>query len=369
MPASLAPGVYIEELTTLPAIVGVPTSVAGFIGVSQRGPAPALLSSLAKFRQAYPHASQFLSLAVEGFFGNGGTQCYVATIAPNDPLKIALDALAAVKLQLLCCPDESIVPQAASLLAAHCEQMKDRFCILQSPQAVIPDVSHNVPVNSSYAAYYYPWLSVPSNGGSVTIPPGGHVAGVYARTDAQHGVHSAPSGTGVTLTGVTGLSATISTTESGLLTTRGINVIRTFPGDGIFVWGTRTTSQNQEWLYVPVRRFLIFVEQSLQAGLQGAVFEPNGPALWMNIRATIDSFLRSQWAAGALYGATPDQAFSIRCDHTTMTQSDIDAGRVIVQVGLSPLRPVLIVQLGPAAPPQPNELVLLKITVQLKPKP
>lgn len=194
------------------------------------------------------------------------------------------------------------------------------------------------------------------------------MAGVYARTDTQHGVHSAPSGTGATLTGVTGLSANISEAEDELLNPRGINVIRTFPGTGILVWGLRTTSQEQQWLYVPVRRFLIFVEQSLQAGLQGAVFEPNGSTLWMNIRATIDSFLRSQWAAGALSGATPDQAFSIRCDHTTMTQSDIDAGRVIVQVGLSPLRPALIVQLGPA-PPQPNELVLLKITIQLKSKP
>ena len=370
MPTSLAPGVYIEELPTLPAIAGVPTSVAGFIGVSERGPAPALLSSLAEFRQAYPHASQFLSLAVEGFFSNGGTKCYAATIAPSDPLKVALDALAAVKLQVLCCPDESMVPQAAPLLAAHCEQMKDRFCILQSPQPMIPEATHNVPVHSAYAAYYYPWLSVSSNGGSVTIPPGGHIAGVYARTDAQHGVHAAPSGTGATLNGVTGLSANVDSAEGELLTTKGINAIRSFPGQGILVWGARTTSQDQEWQYIPVRRFLIFVEQSLQAGLQGAVFEPNGPTLWMKIRATIDSFLRNQWAAGALLGATPDQAFSIRCDHTTMTQSDIDAGRVIVLVGLAPVRQSVIVLAGMAPPPTPpSELMLLKITVQLNPHP
>lgn len=348
-------------------IQNVPTNVAGFIGVSQPGPKPALLTSLAEFRQAYPNPSQFLSLAVEGFFANGGSQCYVATISAHDPFQTALDALGKVKLQLLCCPDESLVPGAASLMAAHCEQLKDRFCILQSPQPVIAGATHQPPVHSAFAAYYYPWISILSNGASVTIPPGGHVAGVYARTDAKSGVHTAPSGTNAALTGVTGVSANISTAEDELLNPRGINVIRSFPGTGILVWGVRTTSQDQEWLYVPVRRFLIFVEQSLQAGLQGAVFEPNSPDLWMSIRATIDSFLRSQWAAGAFSGATPDQAFSIRCDHTTMTQSDIGAGRVIVQVGLSPLRPPLV-KSGLAAL-QPNELILLKITVQLQPHP
>src|ERR1700739_1874745 len=232
MPASLVPGVYIEELPVLPAIPGGPPSVGGFMGFSDRGPAPALLTSVAEFRQAYPHASQFLSLAVQGFFGNGGTKCYVATIAPADPLKIALDALATVKLQLLCCPDESLIPNAASVLLAHCEKMKDRFSILQAPQPVIPASSHNVPVHSAYTAYYYPWLSVVSNGVSVTIPPGGHVAGVYARNDIQHGVQNPPSGTGLPLVGVTGLSANISDAEGETLVPRGINVIRTFPITG-----------------------------------------------------------------------------------------------------------------------------------------
>jgi len=369
MPAPLAPGVYIEELPVLPAIQGVPTSVAG-IGVSERSPAPALLTSVAEFRQAYPHASQFLSLAVQGFFGNGGKKCYVATIAPTDPLKTALDALATVKLQLLCCSDESLVPNAASLMAAHCEKMKDRFCILQSPQPVIPDASHNVPVHSAYAAYYYPWISVLDNGVSVTIPSGGHVAGIYARNDIQHGIQNPPSGTGLPLIGVTGLSASISDAESETLVPRGINVIRSFPGTGILVWSSRTTSQDQAWKYVSIRRFIIFVEQSLQAGLQGAVFEPNGPNLWMNIRAAINSFLLIQWTAKALFGATPDQAFAVRCDDTTMTKSDIDAGRVIVQVGLSALPPSVTVTVGPGPfPPPPIQSVLLKITVQLKPQP
>src|ERR1051326_935712 len=269
MPAPLAPGVYIEEIpTVLHAIQGVATSVAGFIGVSQRGPAPALFTSFAEFRQAFPNASQFLSLAVQGFFSNGGKNCYVTTIAAADPLEIALDALAAVKLQLLCFPDESLVPNAASLMAAHCEQMKDRFCILQSPQPVLPDATHQVPVHSAFAAYYYPWLSVLNNGVSVTVPPGGHVAGVYARTDAQHGVHTAPAGAGAALTGVIGLSANLSDSQGQLLNSKGIDVIRNFPGDGILVWGARTTSLDPEWLFVSVRRFMIFIEQSIQSGLQ-----------------------------------------------------------------------------------------------------
>ena len=339
----------------LPPIQNVPTNVVGFIGVSQPGPTPGLLTSLAEFREAYPNPSQFLSLAVEGFFANGGSQCYVATISAADPFQNALDALAEVKLQLLCCPDESLVPNAASLMAAHCEQMKDRFCILQSPQPVIPSATHQVPVHSAFAAYYYPWISVLSNGVSVTIPPGGHLAGVYARTDANHGVHIAPSGTNATLTGVTGLSANINTVEGELLNPRGINVIRSFPGQGIMVWGTRTTSQDQQWLYVPIRRVMIFIEQSLQSGLQGALFEPNGPTLWMSVRATIESFLLQQWKVKALVGATAREAFSVRRDQTTMTQADIDNGSVIALVGVALLHPA--------------EFMFLRVTLKLQPQP
>jgi phage tail sheath protein FI len=355
MSSPLVPGVYIEELPLLPAIKGVPTSVAGFIGVSERGPVPVLLTSLAEFRQAHPNPSQFLSLAVEGFFANGGSQCYVATISADDSFQNALDALAPVKLQLLCCPDEGLVPNAASLMAVHCEQMKDRFCILQSPQPVIPEVTHQGPVQSAFAAYYYPWISVLSNGVSVTIPPAGHVAGVYARTDAQHGVHIAPAGSKATLTGVTGLSVNINTAEGELLNSRGINVIRNFPGQGNMVWGARTTSQDQEWLYVPIRRVMIFIEQSLQSGLQGALFEPNGPTLWMSVRAAIESFLLQQWKAKALVGTTAKEALSVRCDQTTMTQADIDNGSAIALVGVAMLHPA--------------EFMFLRVTLQLQPQP
>lgn len=336
----------------LPPIQGVPTGVAGFIGVSQCGPKPVLLTSFAEFRQAYPNSSQFLSLAVEGFFANGGSQCYVATISTSDPFQTALDALAEVKLQVLCCPDETLVPNAAPAMAAHCEQMKDRFCILQSPQPVIPDATHDVPVHSAYAAYYYPWISVLSNGIPISIPPGGHIAGAYARVDTQRGVHVAPAG--ITLTGVIGLSANMNDPESQLLNSGGINVIRMLPGQGTMVWGARTTSRDQEWLYVPVRRFMIFVEQSLQSGLQGALFEPNGPALWMNVRATIENFIVNQWKLGALAGATAEQAFAVHCGPTTMTQADIDAGTVIVQLGLALLRP--------------GEFIFLRVTLQLQPR-
>jgi phage tail sheath protein FI len=179
------------------------------------------------------------------------------------------------------------------------------------------------------------------------------VAGVYARTDVKSGVHTAPSGTNATLTGVVGLSANINITETDLLTDKGINVIRSFPE--IFVWGTRTTSQDQQWRYVPVRRFVIFVEQSLQSGLQGALFGPNGPALWISVRAAIESFLFNQWKAGALVGATAQEAFSVLCDQTTMTQADIDAGTVIALVGLALLHP--------------GEFMFFRVTLKLKPQP
>ena len=228
----LAPGVYIEELPAqMTPIVGVDTRTAGFIGVSQQGPAPVLVTSFAEFLTlAVLHPSQFLSLAVQGFFNNGGNRCYVVSIMPTAPLQPVLDALGALDIEILCCPDENLIANAAATLAADCENRKDRFCILQSPQPVIPDAIHQPPVHSSYAAYYYPWITVPSPGGSaVTMPPGGHVAGVYARIDTNRGVFKAPAGAEANLVGVTDLSQAVTDAQNTVLNGRGIDVIRSFP--------------------------------------------------------------------------------------------------------------------------------------------
>jgi phage tail sheath protein FI len=352
MPEYLAPGVYIEELPAQShPIQGVSTSTVGFIGVAQQAAAAAAITSFAEFERVIGNsASEKLAIAVSGFFKNGGTRCSVARIAPADALQAGLDALASEDVSILCCPDEHRFPNAAALMAAHCEQRKDRVCILQSPQPVMPEAIHDVPVHSSYAAYYYPWLTVVGRDGvtSVTVPPGGHVAGVYAQIDSQRGVWVTP--TGVPLVGVTGLSQQISSAESELVSSRGINVLRFLPGKGIQIWGARTTSQEPDWKYVNVRRLAVFIEQSLSRGLRWAVFEPNGPALWAVVRMTIEDFLLNLWKSGGLKGQKQEEAFFVRCDNTIMTQADIDLGRFVVIVGFAPVRPA--------------EFVILRITGQ-----
>ena len=352
MPEYLAPGVYVEELPAqLHPIQGVSTSTVGFIGVASRASAAVAITSFAEFQRAIGgSASGNLPLAVQGFFNNGGTRCYVTLIALADALQAGLDALAPKDISVLCCPDENRFPNAAAVMAAHCEQRKDRVCILQSPQPVIPDATHHVPVHSAYAAYYYPWLTVVGLDGvtKVTVPPGGHIAGVYARVDTQRGVWTAPAG--VPLMGVTGLSQQISSAESDLLSSRGINLLRSFPGQGNHVWGARTTSQDPDWKYVNIRRLAVFIEHSLRQGLQWAVFEPNGPALWAAVRLPIEDFLLNLWKSGGLMGPKPEGAFFVRCDNTTMTQTDIDLGRFVVIVGFAPVRP--------------SEFVILRITGQ-----
>jgi hypothetical protein len=352
MPEYLAPGVYIEELPAqLHSIQGVSTSIVGFVGVGQQASGAVAITSFAEFERAIGSSARGnLPIAVKGFFENGGTRCYVALIAPTDALQAGLDVLAPEDISILCCPDENRFANAAAVMAAHCEQRKDRVCILQSPQPVMPDATHDVPVHSSYAAYCYPWLTVAGLDGvtSVTVPPGGHVAGIYAHVDSQKGVWVAPAG--VRLIGVTGLSQQISSAESDLLSARGINVLRFFPGQGYEVWGARTTSQDLDWKYVNVRRLAIFVERSLSQGLQWAVFEPNGPTLWAAVRLRIEDFFLNVWRSGGLMGRRPEEAFFVRCDNTTMTQTDIDLVRFVVIVGLAPVRPA--------------EFVILRITGQ-----
>jgi uncharacterized protein len=349
----LAPGVYIEEVAFgAHPIEGVSTSTAGFIGAAD---GPRLLSGITSFkdfeRQAASGSSLYLSSGVRGFFDNGGQRCSVALIAATDPVEAALEALSGEPVSILCCPDENVFSNAASVMAEHCERRRDRFCILQSPQPTVPISTHLPPVRSSYAAYYHPWLIVPTSDRATTVavPPGGHVAGVYARTDIQKGVWKAPAGR---IERVTALSENITSSDVDLLVDRGIDVLRNEPIRGIVVWAARTTSSDQDWKYVNVRRLLIFIEHSLQRGLQWVVFELNGIALADIVTRAINAFLAGLWKSGALMGQTADEAYFVRCDRTTMTQDDIDNGRLIAVVGVAPVHPA--------------EFVILRITCLLQ---
>jgi phage tail sheath protein FI len=352
MPNPLAPGVYIEEVSFASHLIeGVSTSMTGFVAVTGRGPLLGPLSSFADFRSvAPPNLGVNLPLAVGGFFENRGGQCFISQIPDTDSLESGLAALDQQPVSIVCCPDDPTIPNAAAIMATHCEKRKDRICILQSNQAVAPVATLRPPVHSSYAVFYYPWITVPSLDGtsSVTIPPCGHLAGVYAEMDSARGVWNAP--TNVFLAGVTALSQDLTPAEANALNSLGIDVIQSIPARGMTVTGDRTTSQDSTYQFTAVRRLMIFLEQSISRGAQWAVFGPNGPALWVAVSSSIRNFLTRVWKMGGLKGSAPQEAFFVRCDLTTMTQNDINNGRLILVVGVAPVQPALF--------------IFLKITIQ-----
>ena len=223
----------------------------------------------------------------------------------------------------------------------HCERLRFRFAVVDPERNVnISDFQPRGAVaDSKYAALYYPWIEVsdPKTGARKVVPPGGHVLGVYARTDSERGVFKAPANE--VLRGVLALTADINDARQDVLNPRGVNAIRQFPERGIRVWGARTLTSDALWKYVSVRRLFIFLERSIYEGTQWVVFEPNDDRLWARVVDTIRLFLRTQWRLGALFGRTEQEAFFITCDRTTMTQDDILNGRLICEIGIAPVRP------------------------------
>lgn len=246
-------------------------------------------------------------------------------------------------ISIVCIPDESKFPDApdalADALVTHCENRKDRFAILQAMQSSTDIPKLRPPKATKYAAFYYPWIKIldPLTGMPILVPPGGHVAGVYARVDQEKGVHKAPANEVVN--GALGLEFNITKGEQDVLNPRGVNCIRAFPGRGILIWGARTASSDPAWKYLNVRRLFIFVEKSIELGTQWVVFEPNDEKLWARVKQTINQFLMGVWRSGALMGTTEEEAFFVKCDRTTMTQNDIDNGRLVVLVGIAPVKP------------------------------
>ena len=233
-------------------------------------------------------------------------------------------------------------PAVQLALVAHCENLGSRFAILDIPRekTKVPDVlTHRDIFDSSYAAMYNPWLQVfdPLEKRNIYIPPSGSMAGVYARSDNTRGVEKAPANEVVR--GCTGLDVQYNKGEQDILNPKGVNLIRSFSGQGIRVWGARTTSSNALWKYINVRRLFIFLEESIKAGTNWVVFEPNDERLWARVHRTIDAFLTRVWRGGALMGSSPGEAFYIDISRNTMTQDDIDNGRLICVIGVAPVKP------------------------------
>jgi len=237
-------------------------------------------------------------------------------------------------------PNATAITGLAEELITHCEGLKDRFAIFDAPVgSPAANLNPRSALETKYAAYYYPWLKVvdPDTGLLRIVPPGGHMVGIYARTDTERGVHKAPANE--TVRGAIDLEFQITKQEQDILNPRGVNVIRAFPGRGIRVWGARTLSSDPLWKYVNVRRLFNFLEESIDEGTQWVVFEPNDEKLWARVRRTITEFLTRVWRDGALMGTKPEEAFFVKVDRSTMTQDDIDNGRLVVLIGVAPVKP------------------------------
>ncbi|QEU96642.1 phage tail sheath family protein [Streptomyces kanamyceticus] len=244
--------------------------------------------------------------------------------------------------------DVASVKTATDNLIGHCERLRYRMAVVDPPaESSLSQVrAFRAAFDTSYAALYYPWMQIidptqrPDPGSApatLMLPPSGFVAGVYARSDGNRGVHKAPANEVVL--GLTKFETAVNSGRQAVLNPEGINALRFFPGRSNRVWGARTMSSDPEWRYVNVRRLFIYLEHSIDHSTQWAVFEPNNERLWRDLRQTIEDFLLVVWRTGALMGGKPEEAFFVRCDRSTMSQNDLDNGRLICEIGVAPTYP------------------------------
>jgi uncharacterized protein len=397
----LSPGVYIEEVDRgSKPIEAVGTSTVGFLGTCTKGPVnkSIFISNWTQFTNTFGdfRDSQYLAHAVYGFFNNGGTRCFITNVGAHpggldrvgggEPKKAAAPAPAGKDakgkapapapkgggdhervlngmfigedkgpnartglktfddiddISLIVAPGQHSTAIQDALLT-HCELKKDRFCVMDSPETIDMGGIDKIPKprDSKYGAYYFPWIEVyDPERGNIFVPPSGHMVGIYARVDSERGVHKAPANEIVR--GALGLKYSISRGEQDILNPKGINCIRDFSrrGRGIRVWGARTVSSDASWRYINVRRLFIMIEESIDIGLQWAVFEPNDHRLWKKITRDVSAFLYRIWRSGALFGRTPEDAFYVKCDDETNPVETIDAGQVITEIGICPVKP------------------------------
>jgi phage tail sheath protein FI len=379
MPTYLAPDIYVEEVSGgARPIEAVGTSTAGFIGVAPNPGAhlnqPVAINNWAQFGREFVaegSASTDLSQAVYGFFLNGGSRCYVVNVGPGNPIsggeqRTGIDTLEQIdEIAILAAPGY-VDAAAYDALLSHCERLQDRVAILDAP-ADVTDINLLTQVTTAqssrhsagegeagqvaglrprqsdggYGAFYFPRITVrdplaPSQ--MVSVPPSGHMAGIWARTDATRGVHKAPANEIVR--GALNVGYRLTRAEQGELNTAGVNCIRFFGREGIRVWGARTlAASSSEWRYLNVRRLFNMIKESIANSTRWIVFEPNDFTLWKSIRRDITAFLTGLWRDGALMGRTPEEAFFVKCDEETNPPDVIDAGIVVTLIGIAPVKP------------------------------
>lgn len=384
MPTYLAPDIYIEEVAGgARPIQGVGTSTAGFVGVAPNLAAHLneafAINNWMQFIREYVTegtTSTPLSHAVYGFFQNGGQRCYVVNIGKSNTIagggrsRVGLDLFDPVdEIAIVAAPGYTDAASYDAILS-HCEKLKDRVAILDAP-ALVKDINQltkvavvtksgkpaaegvpeAVPADSGlrarqsdggYGAFYFPWITVrdplAADNSMVDVAPSGHLAGIWSRSDSTRGVHKAPANEVVR--GALNVSYQLTREEQGVLNQIGVNCIRFFGREGIYVWGARTLADaSSEWRYLNVRRLFNMIEKSILNSTRWIVFEPNNESLWKSIRRDITAFLTQVWRSGALLGATPEQAFFVKCDEETNPPEVIDSGTVVTVIGLAPVKP------------------------------
>lgn len=363
------PGVYKEEAFPTP-VVELRTGVPAFLGFAAKGVvnAPEMLTLWPQFEEIFgkPLAGSYLGFAVRGFFENQGELCYVVCLddkaSPDMALSKGLDALEVIEtIDLICAPDIMRSPRSGNIaydsvdvwtmmqaaVLKHCDKLGDRFAILDSPPDVSvrnmekhPEKLRQEGLSGTTGAVYFPWIDVgerDENGKVNFLPPCGHIAGVYARSDRRAGVHKAPANE--ILEGVLDLEVNLTNRDQDDLNPRGVNCLRAFPGRGIRVWGARTLSSDPAWRYVNVRRLFLTAGRWIERNMANVVFEPNDPKLWARITRELTGYLNNLFLHGALKGRIPDEAFFVKCDSETNSKEVRDAGMVVTEIGLATIVP------------------------------
>lgn len=374
MPEYLAPGVYVEELSVQPKpFEAVPTSTTGFIGLCHKGPIKrsTLVTSLAEFERRYGGGRRlrlaggalgpnYTWHAVRAFSKEGGRRLYVVRV-PRWTARDCQQALtrfeAVEEISIVAAPgsaggheDGGTGPAIAKLLIESAERMRYRFTVLDSGSAEsIEGVrAMRAGLESARAVLGYPWVRVkdPTKAGDLSLPPSGFVAGIYARVDAARGVSKAPPSESVKL--AVGLDHNLTEASLTGLNTESINCIRAFAPSDFRVWGTRTLGADSDRKYINVSHLVMYLEQSISKGTQWAVFESNAEPLWSRIRGTIENFLMNEWRSGSLQGSRAAEAFFVKCDRSTMTQDDLDQGRLVCLIGVAVVKPAefVILRIG-----------------------